>query len=136
MTQVSNASKSTKHVSRIATGVVAAALLSAAFGCLIIPIAHQTMLHSRFLAQWAVGSETWIPQAKAIGSSYPVQEAVALGGWLISWFGLHLWWRKRSLSLKPVLWTFWGLLTAATAIAWRPIGNMVGDAIAQLLNAQ
>lgn len=84
MTQVRNASThSTKQVSQMATGVVAAALLSAAFGCLMIPIAHQTMLHSRFLARWAVGSETWIPQAKAIGSSYPVQEAFALGGWLI-----------------------------------------------------
>ena len=74
---------------------------------------------------WNLGS--WIPGSKNpskmwgnIGS-YTGKETMLLIGWLISWPILHYLWKDRKIKAKTILFWFFALIIAATAMSWHPI---------------
>lgn len=120
------------RVERIPLGDTAAALLSSALGCLTVSTTYRAITQSQVLAgKTTAGVESWPPYPSIVGS-YPIHQIVGFSVWLGSWAVLYLVLRRRDLPLKPTIAAFFILLFLATAIAWRPIGNPLGSAIAQV----
>lgn len=112
----------------IPLGSIAAALISAAMGCLAISIAHQAATQSKALEAIISNLAFWIPDSLQV-SSYPGKETIGLVIWLGSWFVLDKLWKKRDLSLMPVLTAFVGLMVLSTIIFWYSIENNINSAL-------
>jgi hypothetical protein len=42
-------------------------------------------------------------------------------GWLVSWPILHYLWKDRQIKAKTILFWFFALMIAATAMSWHPL---------------
>lgn len=67
----------------IPLGSIAAALISAAMGCLAISIAHQAATQSKALEAIISNLAFWIPDSLQV-SSYPGKETIGLNGTYLS----------------------------------------------------
>ncbi|RUT01571.1 hypothetical protein DSM106972_066680 [Dulcicalothrix desertica PCC 7102] len=112
----------------IPLGSTAAALISAAMGCLAMSIAHQAATQSKALEALISNLAVWIPDSIEI-SSYPGIEIIGLVIWLISWFVLNRVWKQRDLSLMLVLTAFMGIIVLSTIIYWFSIENNISSAL-------
>lgn len=111
------------------SGVAAAAVISAGIGCVTMMISHhfsdgdksksiEKLLHS--LGSWIPGSHNPDPMWGNIGS-YTGKETMLLIGWLGSWSVLSYLWRNRNIKASTMLFWFFTLLIAATAMSWHPL---------------
>ncbi|CCI02034.1 MAG: hypothetical protein ACKPH1_25990 [Microcystis panniformis] len=111
------------------SGPAAAAIISAGIGCFLMMVAHHfsDADHSKTVETflWNLGS--WIPGSKNpskmwgnIGS-YTGKETMLLIGWLVSWPILHYLWKDRQIKAKTILFWFFALMIAATAMSWHPL---------------
>lgn len=108
------------------SGVAAAAILSAAFGCFFLMVnQHLTMLFSTWnqwvwqLGAWIPGSHNPDPIYGQIGS-YTGKQTLLLIGWLLSWVVLHHLLKNKAVKLTTVLLWMIGLMVAATVMNWHP----------------
>jgi hypothetical protein len=111
----------------IASGLGAAALLSAPIGCAAMMIAHQLADTSKdreafiyTLGHWIPGSRNPDPMWGSIGS-YSGKETILLIGWLVSWLALGLLWRGKSIRTRTLFLGMLGLGVLATAMCWHPL---------------
>jgi hypothetical protein len=111
------------------SGSAAAAVISAGIGCVTMMITHhfsdadkskatEKIVHS--LGSWIPGSHNPDPMWGNIGS-YTGKETMLLLGWLVSWLILSSLWRDRQIKSKTMLFWFFTLLIAATAMSWHPL---------------
>jgi hypothetical protein len=117
----------------IPLGVTAAAIVSAALGCLTLSTTYRVITQSQVLSGKTIVVAVWPPDPSLVGS-YPIHQLVGFSIWLGTWLMLYLAWRRRDVSLKPTIALFFGLLFLATAMAWRPSGQAIGSAIVQALS--
>lgn len=118
----------TNDIQPIPLGSTAAALISAAMGCLAMSIAHQAATQSKALEALINDLAVWIPGSIKI-SSYPGIEIIGLVIWLTSWFILNRVWKQRDLSLLLVLTTLIGLIVLSTIIYWFPIESNISSVL-------
>lgn len=116
----------------IPLGATAAAIVSAALGCLTLSTTYRTIAQSQLLSGKKIEIAVWPPYQSWVGS-YPIHQLVGFSVWLGTWLLLYLAWRQRDVSLRPTIAVFFGLLFLATAMAWRPIGEPISHAIVQAL---
>jgi hypothetical protein len=114
-----------EQLESIPLGETAAALLSAALGCLTVSTTYRSITQFKLLSLKTVAQKFWL--------SYPIHQFAGFFVWLGSWAILYLVWMRRDLPLKPTIIIFSGILFLATAIAWKPIGDPIGNAIARSL---
>jgi hypothetical protein len=111
------------------SGSAAAAIISAGIGCFTMMITHhlsdadkskatEKIVHS--LGSWIPGSRNPDPMWGNIGS-YTGKETMLLFGWLVSWLILSSLWRDKQIKSKTMLFWFFTLLIAATAMSWHPL---------------
>jgi hypothetical protein len=112
------------------SGSAAAAFVSAAIGCFTMMVSHhisdadKTKTVDTFL-KTVVGA--WIPGSnnpdKMWGNigSYTGKETFLLIGWFVSWAILAYIWRNKNIKAKTMLFWFFTLIIAATAMSWHPI---------------
>jgi hypothetical protein len=111
------------------SGSAAAAVISAGIGCVTMMITHhfsdadkskatEKIVHS--LGSWIPGSRNPDPMWGNIGS-YTGKETMLLVGWLVSWLVLSYLWRNKNIKAKTMLFWFFTLLIAATAMSWHPL---------------
>lgn len=111
------------------SGSAGAAAIAASIGCMTMMITHhisdadksktvEKLVHS--LGSWIPGSHNPDPMWGNIGS-YTGKETMLLVGWLISWFILSNMWRNRQMKSKTMLFWFFTLMIAATAMSWHPL---------------
>ena len=103
------------------TGAAVAACISASLGILALALSHLVSEKSELLknAVHHLG-KLWMPGAEGIGP-YSGKETIQLLTWLSTWFALHLWFRKKNVS---VLWSgtlFLVILGIATVLLWPPV---------------
>jgi hypothetical protein len=111
------------------SGNAAAAIISAGIGCFTMMITHhlsdadkskatEKIVHS--LGSWIPGSHNPDPAWGNIGS-YTGKETMLLVGWLVSWLILSYLWGNKQIKSKTMLFWFFTLLIAATAMSWHPL---------------
>ena len=109
------------------SGVAAAALVSAGFGCFLMMVIHHLSDTSKEFETlvWALGS--WIPgshnPSKLYGNigSYSGKETTLLLGWLTSWVVLSRLWQHKQIRPKTIFFWFAAFFVAATAMSWHPL---------------
>lgn len=111
------------------TGAAAAAYLAAALGILALAISH-TLCEISGTVKNSVHSlgKLWIPGAEGIGP-YSGKETIQLAVWLLSWMALHLFLRKKNVS---ILWSgiiFLLIIGAATTLLWPPVTEFLIHAL-------
>jgi hypothetical protein len=111
------------------SGPAAAAFVSAAIGCFTMMVTHhisdgdksktvEKIVHS--LGAWIPGSHNPDPMWGNIGS-YTGKETMLLVGWLVSWVVLGNLWKDKNIKAKTMLFWFFTLIIAATAMSWHPL---------------
>ena len=125
----------TELLEPIPLGATAAAIVSAALGCLTISTTYRVITQSQVLSGKTIKTAVWPPYPSLVGS-YPIHQLAGFSVWLGTWLMLYLAWRQHDLSLKSTIAVFFGLLFLATAMAWTPIGQPIGIAIAQALTTR
>jgi len=109
------------------SGPAAAALVSAAFSCLLLMIDQHfcSIFQSWNTIVWSLGD--WIPGSKnpdqfygEIGS-YSGKETVMLIGWLVTWFILATLWRNRQIKFSTIFFCLFTFIVAATVMNWHPL---------------
>jgi hypothetical protein len=122
----------TDLVEPIPLGTTAAAIVSAALGCLTISTTYRVITQYQVLSGKTMKVAVWPPDPSWVGS-YPIHQLAGVLVWLGTWLMLYLVWRGHDLSPKLTIAVFFGLLFLATAMAWTPIGQPTGSAIVQAL---
>lgn len=102
------------------TGIAAAAVLSVAFGTLVLAVSHLLSVYSDSAKNWIHAWGRWMPGAERIGP-YSGKETLALLAWLGSWALLHLALRRRNVSLTRTGLLFLVGIGAATTLLWPPV---------------
>lgn len=106
-------------------GIAAAAILAAALGPLTLAISHLMAEVSdagkNGVHAWG---KAWMPGAEGIGP-YSGKETLALLAWLGSWFLLHLWLRRKNVSLTASAVFFLIGVGLATTLLWPPVTEKV-----------
>jgi hypothetical protein len=113
----------------VTSGEAAAALISAAIGCIIMMMTHhlsdadkskatEKLVHN--LGAWIPGSKNPNPEWGNIGS-YTGKETMLLAGWIISWIILFLILNNKQVKIRDLFFWFLGLMTLATAMCWHPL---------------
>ena len=109
------------------SGLAAAALISAGFGCFLMMVSHHLSDTSKVREKivWQIGS--WIPGSHNpselwgnIGS-YTGKETMLLVGWLISWIILSALWKHKNIKSRTIFFWLFTFLIAATAMSWHPL---------------
>lgn len=108
-------------------GAAVAAILAACFALLVLGV---TVLASE-LNPWFnnpfllnVG-KAWIPNAQGIGP-YSGKETFLLGGWAVSWIGLHLALRRRNVNTRVMFGLASLMLVVAVLLVWPPVWHWLG----------
>jgi hypothetical protein len=121
-----NLAKGSDHPPKV-SGSAAAALISAAIGCLTMMLSHHLADTSQagenfiwLLGSWIPGSHNQNPVQGNLGS-YSGQETVLLISWLMSWLLLHLLLKDRQVKTKTIFFWFFVLMIAATVMSWHPL---------------
>jgi hypothetical protein len=115
------------NTSPAASGVAAAAFVSAAIGCFSMMVTHHLADTSKAREAfiWKLGA--WIPgsnnPSKLWGNigSYTGKETMLLVGWLVSWIILHQLWQHKQIKAKTIFFWMFALMIAATAMCWHPL---------------
>jgi hypothetical protein len=110
-----------------ASGVAAAAFVSAAIGCFSMMVTHHLADTSKAREAfiWKLGA--WIPgsnnPSKLWGNigSYTGKETMLLVGWLVSWIILHQLWQHKQIKAKTIFFWMFALMIAATVMCWHPL---------------
>jgi hypothetical protein len=111
------------------SGEAAAALISAAIGCVVMMISHhlsdgdksktiEKFIHN--LGAWIPGSKNPDPMWGNIGS-YTGKETMLLIGWTFSWAILYLLYKDKRVKVRELFIWLIGLMTLATAMCWHPL---------------
>ena len=107
------------------TGIAAAAILAAAVGVLVLAASHLLAEYSNAGKEWVhTWGKVWMPGAQGIGP-YSGKETLALIAWLGSWFLLHLWLRRKNVSLTASGVLFLIGIGLATTLLWPPVVEKV-----------
>lgn len=107
------------------TGIAAAAILAAAAGLLTLAAGHLLAEYSRAGKEWVhAWGKAWMPGAQGIGP-YSGKETLALIAWLGSWVLLHLWLRRKKVSLTASGILFLIGIGLATTLLWPPVTEAV-----------
>jgi hypothetical protein len=112
------------------SGPAAAAFVSGAIGCFTMMVSHhigdadKSKTFDTFLktvmGAWIPGSNNTDKMWGNIGS-YTGKETFLLIGWFVSWAILGYLWRNKNIKAKTMLFWFFTLIIAATAMSWHPI---------------
>jgi hypothetical protein len=109
------------------SGTAAAALISAAIGCVTMMVAHHLSDTSKAREQALLSLGSWIPGAQNpdpiwgnIGS-YAGKETMLLMGWIVSWLILHSWIAHKQVKVRTLFVWLLGLMTIATVMCWHPL---------------
>lgn len=109
---------------RRANGASVAALLSAAFGLLVLGVivlwTELSVPMKNFV--FDVG-KAWIPRASEIGP-YSGKETFLLVGWLASWVGLHFALRDRHVNVRIAFGVAMLMVAAALLLIWPPFWHL------------
>ena len=107
------------------TGAAAAAYLSASLGILALAVSHLLSEKSESLKN-AVHNlgKLWIPGAEGIGP-YSGKETIQLLVWLSSWIVLHIWLRRKAVSVRGTGVLFLVILGIATTLLWPPVVHLL-----------
>ena len=107
------------------TGAAAAAYLSASLGILALAVSHLLSEKSESLKN-AVNNlgKLWIPGAEGIGP-YSGKETIQLLVWLSSWIVLHIWLRRKAVSVRGTGVLFLVILGIATTLLWPPVVHLL-----------
>lgn len=107
------------------TGIAAAAILAAAAGLLVLAASHLLAEYSKAGKEWVhAWGKAWMPGAQGIGP-YSGKETLALIAWLGSWVLLHLWFRRKNMSLTASGILFLIGIGLATTLLWPPVTEAV-----------
>ena len=110
-------------------GTAQAAILSSAFGMLVLAVVNLgTEISDAFKNSVHAIGKLWMPGALGIGP-YSGKETLALTAWLVSWFILHLILRKREWNNQVVFVVFLLLIALATTLIWPPIYVGIAETI-------
>lgn len=109
------------------SGPAAAALVSAAFSCLLLMVnQHFCSIFKTWdtfiwnLGSWIPGSKNPDPLYGEIGS-YSGKEIVMLIGWFVSWFVLATLWGDRQIKFSTIFFCLFTFIVAATVMNWHPL---------------
>ena len=107
------------------TGAAAAAYLSASLGILALALSHLFSEKSESVknAVHHLG-KFWMPGAEGIGP-YSGKETIQLLVWLLTWLILHLWFRKKNISVRWSGILFLIILGIATTLLWPPVVHIL-----------
>lgn len=107
------------------TGIAAAAILACAVGSLALAASHLLAEYSVVGKTWVhAWGKAWMPGAEGIGP-YSGKETLALLAWLMSWFFLHLWLRRKDVNLVKNGVLFLIGIGLATTLLWPPVTEKV-----------
>lgn len=112
-----------------ASGEAAAALISAAIGCVTMMVTHhlsdadkskatEKVVHA--LGKWIPGSANPDPMWGNIGS-YTGKETMLLVGWFVSWAILYTVLKDKPIKTSTIFFWLIGLMTLATVMCWHPL---------------
>lgn len=111
---------------KLPNGAAIAAYTSAMIGLLVLSLSAVLAEISEPFKEWVFNvGKFWIPGAEGIGP-YSGKETLGLVAWLVSWYILHLFFRRRDLSGGFWLVIFLIGIGIATTLIWPPVWTLFG----------
>lgn len=103
------------------SGIAAAAILACTLGLLTLAGSHLLAEYSKAGKDWVhAWGKAWMPGAQGMGP-YSGKETLALLAWFGSWILLHLWMRRKDVSLTASGVLFLMGIGLATTLLWPPV---------------